>query len=462
MGQDTIGPYRVQSLVKQGGEGSVYAGYDRRLKRQVALKLIAAPRDREQREQVVAEARALARLNHRSIVQIFDVVETKSHLVLVMEYVPGLDLQVLCEQVALQQATVIQLGINLCSALAAAQRAGVVHRDLKPANVLIASSGQVKLGDFGIALGVPQAAPKAASNEDTLPVSVPGTLLAMSPEHAAGAELDARTDVFALGLILYRCLAGEHPFATAANDLVLLQQVQHTPHTPLQERNTAIAPELSELVDLMLTKDPRQRTLGALEVRQALIKIKRTVPVYQGAALSAVMGGRSREIMQIDSPSRLPASVTGAARSRLLSRAEWGRWGRPHPSRYIAGAMAASVLAGSGLLYYQEVAKTVQPVELRPPLIAAMSEGESLPSTDELHRLLGQALAATGQFSAAGATPEERLHTRIRCNTYLCELRMIRETHGQQREDYSVLLTGVPPRAWRSSMDRAIGRLYGN
>ena len=212
----------------------------------------------------------------------------------------------------------------------------------------------------------------------------------------------------------------------------------------------------------MLTKDPRQRTLGALEVRQALIKIKRTVPVYQGAALTAVMGGRSREIMQIDTPPRLPASVTGAARSRLLSRAEWGRWGRPHPARYVAAAVAASVLAGLGLLYYQVSANTVQPVELRPPVIAAISDGESLPPASELHRLLGQALAATGQFSAAGVTPEERLHTRIRCNTYLCELRMIRETNGHQREDYSVLLTGVPSRAWRSSMDRAIARLYSH
>lgn len=456
MGAVNIGPYRVQSLIKQGGEGTVYRGYDRRLKRQVALKLIAVPRDKERREEVVAEARALGRLNHRSIVQIFDVVETRTHLVLVMEYVPGLDLQVLSEQVEFQQATVIQLGVNLCSALAAAQRAGIVHRDLKPANVLIDSGGQVKLSDFGIAVGVAH----DARSQDTLPASVPGTLLAMSPEHAAGEDLDERADVFALGLLLYRCLAGQHPFAAAANDLVLLQQVQHAQHISLHDYDPAIAVNLSALVDQMLTKDPRQRTLGALEVRQALIKIKRTIPVYQGSTLTAVMGGRSREIMQVDEPPRLPAGISGGARSRLLSRSEWGRWGRPHPSRYVYAALAVGLLAGLVWFYLTGPGAPLQPVELMRPVVVAMEGGESLPTVNELHRLLGQALVATARFSPAGTTPAERLHTRIRCNPYLCELRMIRESSGVQNEDYSVLLTGVPARVWRSHMDRAVGRLY--
>ena len=154
MRRTEIGPYRLLCPVKEGGGGTVYAATDLRLNRRVALKIISVPRDRNARDRVIAEARSLAAVNHRSIVQIFDIVEVKSHIVLVMEYVPGNDLEELLGQREIDLVSALYLALDICAALAAAHEAGLVHRDLKPANVLLDPRGRTKLTDFGIASAI--------------------------------------------------------------------------------------------------------------------------------------------------------------------------------------------------------------------------------------------------------------------------------------------------------------------
>ena len=143
----------------------MYVAHDQRLNRRVALKLIAVPDEREARGKVIDEARLLAAINHRFIVQIFDVVEVRSHIVLVMEYVPGVDLEQLIEEASLDLLAISQLGMDVCAALAAAHQSRIVHRDLKPANVLIDRAGRIKLTDFGIANSFQVSGPSGRSAE---------------------------------------------------------------------------------------------------------------------------------------------------------------------------------------------------------------------------------------------------------------------------------------------------------
>ena len=453
-----IGPYRVLRLIRRGGAGTVYAAHDQRLNRRVALKLIPVPTDREQREKIVDEARALARLNHRSVVQIFDVVETRSHIVLVMEYVPGTDLQSLFEQTELDLYSVLQLGMDVCAALGAAHQARLVHRDLKPGNILIDPTGHIKLTDFGIsqilAAGVGDAA--------TLDSVVPGSYLSMSPEHAAGLKLDQRADIYALGLLLYRCLVGRHPFADAENELVLLQQLQHQPHPPLQEYGREIPAALCQLVDHTLNKDPRQRPSSALQVRQALLAIIRSMPVTRSAVLAELVSGRCREEDQLEPRVDLPAGVSRGARSRLLRREEWGPWGvnlRGMGRKTGLGlAVLISVIVSWYLLQQWWSQREIK-VNLMPPVVLGSGEVTTLPEVAELGQLLEQVVRDSAGLVAADGS-SDKVYLRVRCNTYLCELQLIRQRSDRTVTDYSTLLPDVPQRVWRAKLGEGLHRLY--
>ena len=170
-----LGPYRVLRLLKAGGEGAVYAAEDRRLGRRVAIKLRPLPDGLEARRAVIAEAEVLATLSHPHIVQLYDVVETDGAVALVMEYVDGSDLEELIASTRLDLESVLQLALDLCSALASAHGKGVIHGDLKPANVLVDITGRIKLTDFGVAF-----------RQHDQPAAG-GTLSILSPERRAGA-----------------------------------------------------------------------------------------------------------------------------------------------------------------------------------------------------------------------------------------------------------------------------------
>ena len=198
---DRIGPYRLIELIRRGGQGRVYLGYDDRLRRRVAIKLLSRPRSRLSRKQLVREARTVATLDSPHLVKIYDVVVVPPYLALVMEYVSGCDLEQLLTVTKLSQSSILSVASDLASALAAARRQGIVHGDLKAANVLITQDGRAKLTDFGIARDSAASADVGA-----------GSPSAISPEQLRGEPLDIRADLFALGCLMYRMLSGEHPY----------------------------------------------------------------------------------------------------------------------------------------------------------------------------------------------------------------------------------------------------------
>ncbi|MEM7351633.1 MAG: serine/threonine-protein kinase, partial [Acidobacteriota bacterium] len=281
-----LGPYKLGLLLGEGGMGKVYRAFDDRLGRWVAAKRVRGEATERGRARLLQEARTLARLGHPAIVQIFDVVEDAAGDWIVMELIEGPTLTELMRDGPLEPSLVLDYGRQIASALEAAHSLGVVHRDLKNENVMALPSGYIKVLDFGLARRT-----TVRSAED-LPVGegdgfadslsrsgrVVGTPRAMSPEQAAGRRVDARSDLFALGTLLYEVLTGRSPFA-AANVAETLRRVQLLEPPPVQQLRARVPGRLSQLVERLLDKDPSRRptSAGAVEAELTAIRVGQTL-----------------------------------------------------------------------------------------------------------------------------------------------------------------------------------------
>src|ERR1700681_1399450 len=261
----TIGPYTLEKRLGAGGMGEVYQAYDSRLDRRVAIKLIRPEQTENEtaRERFRREARAAAGLSHPSIVQIHDIVETGESDAIVMELVDGERLSQWITRGPLPVADAVRIGREIAEGLAAAHAKGLIHRDLKPENVMITTEGKAKILDFGLAKRLEGEASLTADQR------LLGTFRAMSPEQARGMPLDARSDLFSFGLLLYEMLSGRSPFE-GSSTLETLTQICTNRQTPLRELNPAIPKELSDLVDKLLEKEPDRRPRSAGDVAAAL------------------------------------------------------------------------------------------------------------------------------------------------------------------------------------------------
>jgi eukaryotic-like serine/threonine-protein kinase len=255
-----LGRFRVVGDLGAGGMGEVVLAEDTVLGRQVALKRLRAglAADPRQRARLRSEARIAAKLDHRAIVRVLDLVSEREVDHIVMEYVAGPSLRALRARGALPIARIVQIACEVVDALDHVHAHGVIHRDLKLENVLTARNGQPKLNDFGIA--------RCADHEDdTASGEVMGTPRAMSPEQIGGAQVDRRSDLFSLGVMLYELVAGVSPFAAETHAHTLHRVIHHQPSSL-----TAIVPgvpaALSELVDHLLDKNPMLRPQSAREV----------------------------------------------------------------------------------------------------------------------------------------------------------------------------------------------------
>lgn len=266
----TIGPYTIVNRLGAGGMGEVLLARDERLSRSVAIKRLHSGRGdvAESRARFLREARLAARLNHPNIVQVYDVLtgdagdETVDCIV--MEYVDGKTLRDLVSRRPMPTDQALAVAEEIAAALEEAHRHGVLHRDLKSENVLITATGHAKISDFGIA--------KPMVDESSLTGDrVVGTVRTMSPEQACGAELDARSDLFSFGILLYEMLAGKPPFR-GSNNLATMQQIIHEPHESLTGKGVEVS--LSTLVDALLQKDPALRPASAEHVRLALVHLR--------------------------------------------------------------------------------------------------------------------------------------------------------------------------------------------
>ena len=224
------GRYRLVRHLARGGMAEVYVAEDQLLNRTVAVKVLfpELAHDEAFVERFRREARAAASLNHHNIVSVYDFGEDEGSWFIVMEYVEGRNLRdIIRSEGQLDPPRAAALGAEVAAALAAAHAQGIIHRDVKPANVLIAAdAGTVKVADFGIARAA------GARQGLTMPGTVLGTATYLSPEQAQGAEVDFRTDVYSLGMVLYEMLAGKPPFTGDSPVAVAYQQLSQTAPPP--------------------------------------------------------------------------------------------------------------------------------------------------------------------------------------------------------------------------------------
>jgi serine/threonine protein kinase/Flp pilus assembly protein TadD len=269
-----IGPYRIVGLLGRGGMGAVYKARDSRLERDVAIKLLPeALNEGTLRVRFEREARAASALNHPNICSVHDVGEFEGHPYLVMELLEGRTLREYIDTQPRDLGQIIQLAAEVADALEAAHAKGMVHRDIKPANIFVTERGHAKLLDFGLAS---QAARGTGSGETstqrmlTSPGSALGTIAYMSPEQARGEMVDARTDLWSLGVVLYEMATGNRPFegSTAA---VVFEAILNKAPVPVCERNPEIPAELARVVARLLEKDRALRYQSAAELHAELI-----------------------------------------------------------------------------------------------------------------------------------------------------------------------------------------------
>ncbi|MDQ4500790.1 Stk1 family PASTA domain-containing Ser/Thr kinase [Sinomonas sp. ASV322] len=264
------GRYEVHSLLGTGGMATVYLATDTTLRRRVALKVLHPhlSRDRNFAERFEREAIAAAQLSHPHVVSMLDRGEDLGVLYLVMEYVPGHTLRdLLDEQGSLAPKQALALLDAVVDGLAAAHAAGIIHRDVKPANVLLADDGRVKVGDFGLARSL-----SATSITDSLF----GTAEYISPEMLMGRPVDARTDLYATGIMLFEMLTGRLPFTGEDRSHVAFQHVNDDVPPPSAVA-PGLAPELDELVGWMTRKDPDGRPPSALALLGEVRDIRRSL-----------------------------------------------------------------------------------------------------------------------------------------------------------------------------------------
>jgi hypothetical protein len=271
----TVGPYAIVRELGRGGMGRVYLATDSRLGRTVALKALAPDllRDPAQRERLRREARAAASLSHPGICTVYALDDVDGELYIATEVVDGQTLRDEIASGAHRSRDVLATALELATALAAAHAAGVVHRDLKPENVMRTRDGRLKILDFGLARIEPARSAAGVLTAGAPPVTragiVAGTPAYMAPEQIEGGTIDARTDVFAFGVLVYEYASGVHPFAGASPLATIARVLEHDAQ-PLAVRSPELAVGLSDVIARCLRKRAADRFGSAAEIVGAL------------------------------------------------------------------------------------------------------------------------------------------------------------------------------------------------
>ncbi|HKQ99441.1 MAG TPA: protein kinase, partial [Pyrinomonadaceae bacterium] len=365
-----FGRYEIRSQLGVGGMGEVYLAEDTRLKRTVALKFVPADvaSDQKRMQRFTQEAHAVSALNHPNIITIHEIEQEGQTPYIATEYIEGVTLRDRMTHRSLKMEEALDVAIQTASALSAAHAKDIVHRDIKPENIMIREDGYVKILDFGLAKLMEKQAtsPEAVTQVHTEAGSVIGTARYMSPEQARGLDIDARTDIFSLGLVLYEMIAGKSPFDGVTNHEVVAAILKDEP-PPLSDSVANVPERLQAVVSRALRKNREERYQTARELLADLRALKLDLEFEQKLARSKESNPDelNRGVTTTDQFARVTANEPMARQtlSALLKASDLKR--RRHLTIISLAALALLVL-GFSYWYFTRPVSAIDSVAVLP------------------------------------------------------------------------------------------------
>jgi serine/threonine-protein kinase len=428
----TLSHYRIVSKIGSGGMGEVYLAEDTRLGRKVALKILNADltRHEDRVRRFEQEARAASALSHPNILTIFDIGKEDPTHFIATEFIDGQTLRSTLTRARMKISEVLDIALQVAGALAAAHASGIIHRDIKPENIMVRSDGLIKVLDFGLAKLVEAEAPSTDSGARTIakantdPGTVMGTAAYMSPEQARGQKVDARTDIFSLGVVIYEMIAGRTPFEGETASHIIVSILEKEP-APLMRSSPDAPAELERIVTKALAKDADERyqTIKDLLIDLKRLKQRRDVDAEIERSISPDTISRSA-VATSSGPEAVAAAIssagsTGNIAAHTTSSAEYLVSGIKQHRKGVIATLALLLIAGAALVYsfYPAGSVAIDSIAVLPltnagsdPNMEYLSDGISeglINSLSQLQRLRVTARTTAFRYKGKEVDPQQ-------------------------------------------------------